>query len=572
MHTRLPGLIALTFVSVFSFTAFADDVSIRAESRIAAVTVYSDRAKVTRVAEVDVPKGAHTIVFDNLPRGLFTDSLRAEGSSRVPVTFGAVAHKEVTGAELSVERERELREKLEELQDRQAAINAEKHAIEARKSFITSIGQTATLRNNENLSEFNLKPAEWAAAAGAIFTETLASMKATLDLDIKNRSLSKEIAKIQSDLAKIGTGARATYSVMIPIEAEAAGRLAVSLSYQIANATWQPVYDARLDTSEKGGLALIQYGTVRQSTGEDWKDVALALSTAQPQRGTSLPDLQPMWVNAYDHRKAAPTALQFSSSAMDGAAMSNYAPVAAEKAEALDEWKSRAVTRRFEMEPAAAKFAAATIETGGFVTEYAIPGPSNVPADGTETRLMVGTFDTGSKLEIHVKPQISTDAYLVSVATLKGEAPALPGKVSLFRDGAYVGAGRLPLLRAGEEQPLYFGIDDNVAVKRKTLKDERREQGVISAETVLERRYVTEIQNLHKSDVTLVVKETVPAPQNEQVKLALAKDTTPGFETDAANIKGLLQWSFRMAAQEKKDVTLGWSLAWPKDMELSGLR
>lgn len=570
MHKRLSGFIALSFVSVFALTAAAsDDVSIKAESKITAVTVYSDRAKITRVAEVDVPKGAHTVVFENMPRGLYADSLRAEGSSRVSVTFGAVAHKEVTGVELSVEKERELRAKLEDLQDQQAAINAEKHAIEARKSFIASIGQTATLRNNENLSEFNLKPAEWASAASAIFTETLASMKATLEQDIKNRSLSKEIAKVQSDLNQVGTGSRTTYSVAIPVEAAEAGKLTVSLSYQIANATWQPVYDARLDTADKGSLALIQYGTVRQSTGEEWKDVALTLSTAQPQRGTSLPDLQPMWVNAFDVRasRASPQSLQFSAATMEAGASSNYAPAAEYKADG-----SFSASLGSDEALKEVQFTTAKIETGGFVTEYAIPGPSTVPSDGTETKLMVGTFDTDSKLEIHVKPQISSDAYLVSVAKLKGEAPALPGKVNLFRDGAYVGAGRLPLLRAGEEQPLYFGIDDNVSVKRKTLKDERREQGVISAETVLDRRFVTEIQNLHKDEVTLVVKETVPASKNEQVKIEIAKDTTQGYEADAANIKGMLQWSFRLAAQEKKNVELGWSLAWPKDMELSGLR
>lgn len=223
--------------------------------------------------------------------------------------------------------------------------------------------------------------------------------------------------------------------------------------------------------------------------------------------------------------------------------------------------------------PKEATFAVAEINSGGYVTEYNIPGPATVLADGTETKLMVGAFETKNKLEIHIKPQMSTDAYLVSKMWLQGDSPILPGQVNLFRDGAFVGQSTIKLLRPDEEYGLYFGIDDQVSVKRKTLKDERQEQGVISRDSVLVRQYVTEVQNLHKTPVDVVVKETVPVPRNEKLKLEIQKDaTTPGYTENTANIKGMLQWAFTMPPKEKKDVKLGWTLSWPKDFNLSGLQ
>src|SRR5262249_26308948 len=160
---------------------------------------------------------------------------------------------------------------------------------------------------------------------------------------------------------------------------------------------------------------------------------------------------------------------------------------------------------------------------------------------------------------IHVKPQLSTDAFLVAKAKLKGDAPLLPGQANLFRDGAYVGQADLPLLRPGEEHGLYFGVDDQVAVKRKVLKDERRETGMLARDNLLERDVVTELQNLHKKPVEIVVKETVPVARNEKIHVEILKDealTTPNFEQDAANIKGLLTWTLKMAPSDKQDVKL----------------
>jgi uncharacterized protein (TIGR02231 family) len=219
-----------------------------------------------------------------------------------------------------------------------------------------------------------------------------------------------------------------------------------------------------------------------------------------------------------------------------------------------------------------AEFQTAQIETGGFVSEYKIPGPASITADGTETKVMVGTFGTESTLQIHVKPQLSTEAFLVAKAKLKGDSPILAGQVSLFRDGAFVGKSNLPLLRPDEEHSLFFGADDQVSVKRKVLKDEKTEAGMILRDNIQERHFITEIQNLHTKPVTIVVKESTPVGRNDKITTDIVKsETTSGYEQDSANIKGLLRWEFTIEPKAKKDVKLGWKVTWPKDTNLSGI-
>lgn len=549
------------FLAAFPVVSFAAEFE--TESDIRAVTVYTNRAKLTRQAVVDIPAGAHTVIFSDLPAGILTDSLRIEGKAQTEVTFGALAHKQSIKTDFAAPRERELNEKLEMLNDQRRALEAEKAALAAQKSFLENLGTQAGLRADEDIGEIDLKPDQWGAASETIRAGIADILGKDIALDIKLRALDKEIMQVQGEIGQLYTGQTITWQVSVPVETDAATKLTLDLSYQVENATWQPLYDARLETAD-AKLDFVQYGAVRQQTGEDWSNVALTLSTAQPHRGAGLPELQPLWVSVWDHEVSASPGGAISSRYRGAAMKQNLAEFSA----AAD----MAVPAAAPMEEQAAVFAAAEINTGGFVSEYKIPGPATVPADGTETKLMVGSFKTENKLQVQIKPQLSTEAYLVARSKLLGEAPILPGPVNLFRDGAYVGQSHLPLLRSGEEQELSFGIDDQVSVERRIVMDERSEDGVIARDNALERHFVTELQNLHAQPVGIAVLETIPVSQDEKLKVEIVKNaTTPGYTADKDNIKGLLEWKMTMQPKEEKSVKLGWKVSWPKGHQLSGL-
>ncbi len=548
------------FFSVSSSEAvFAAEIM--AKSELQAATVYTNRATLTRQAIIDVPAGAHKLVFSGLPNDLLPDSLRAEGSAKASVIFGALSHKQVFAAKLVIPREQELHDKIEALQDQRKVVSAEKAALGAKQAFLTNLGKLAGLRANEDIAEIDLKPEQWGAAADTIQGNTAAILKANLAHDISLRKIDREIRKLQKDIQDITApdprayGRRSTYQVSIPLEVEVATKLTIELSYQVPGVSWRPLYDARLDT-ETGDLEITQFGVVQQRTGEDWKDIALVLSTAQPHRGAGLPDLSPMWVNLFQREPMASKRAMFSA----GAVMEDSAVMALAEAP---------MERRREMK---AQFVQAEIDTGGFTSEYRIPGPSTVVSDGTESKLLIGSFETENKLQIQIKPQLSTNAFLVASAKLKGEAPILPGRVSLFRDGAYVGQSVFPLLRPEEEHSLGFGIDDQIAVTRRVMKDEHSEAGLISKDSIKERHFLTELQNLHTIPVELIVFETLPVSKDKKIEVEIKnKATSPGFEEDADNVKGLLRWSLKLEPQQKTDIKLGWKVSWPEGSSISGL-
>ncbi len=562
--SRVIFSVFLCFSAVISLPAKAEEIVV--DSRVMAATVYNDRATLTRSAKVEIPAGAHTLIFKGLPLNIFTDSIRAQGSSSADVIFGAVEHKRDSSEDFIVPREKELHAQIEKLEDEKKVNHADKRALATARKFLENLGKTASLRENEEIAKLELNPETWANATDGLTVKLAENFKADLALDIKIRTAQRKIQKLQNDLRGLRTGQKQSYSVSLPLETSSATTLNVDLLYQISNVSWQPTYDARLDV-KSGKLELVQYGSVWQRTGEDWDNVKLTLSTAQPSRGAGLPDLSSHWVSIYQHRVRKSENLSQVAFGSMGASAPMERMKSMAVADAIDMESDKRMAPRKE-----ASFQSAQINTEGFVGEYIIPGPVDVKADGTKAKVLIGSFETENTLEVQVKPQISTSGYLVAKAELKGDAPILPGKVSLFRDGAYIGQSHTGMLRPGDETQLAFGIDDNVSITRNTLVDKRSEAGMISKSTVQERGYVTRIKNLHKTSIALAVLETIPASTDQKISVSIIKEkTTQGYKSDVDDVTGLLRWSMKLAPKKEAEVKLGWQVSWPKDDAISGL-
>ena len=108
-------------------------------------------------------------------------------------------------------------------------------------------------------------------------------------LDEQREDLQTKISTVQNQLGELrGSGGRAYKTVIVRVSSTQPGNLDVALSYTVPGASWSPSYDARVLSGERA-VSLGYFGIVRQSTGEEWKDVALTLSTARPGLGGAAP-------------------------------------------------------------------------------------------------------------------------------------------------------------------------------------------------------------------------------------------------------------------------------------------
>ena len=100
---------------LFLATALAA-LAANVDSTITAVTVYTDRAVITRTAAADLPAGITELVFSRLPQTLDERSLQVSGQGSAPVTILDVSTRPTHVDFAANPRVQELEEQLQRLQ------------------------------------------------------------------------------------------------------------------------------------------------------------------------------------------------------------------------------------------------------------------------------------------------------------------------------------------------------------------------------------------------------------------------------------------------------------------------
>jgi len=219
-------------------------------------------------------------------------------------------------------------------------------------------------------------------------------------------------------------------------------------------------------------------------------------------------------------------------------------------------------------EPQQAEERRAAVETQAFQAVYGIAGRVTVPATGEAKRVQIDEAQLDPALAVRTVPKRDAKAFLYAKVTMARGTPILPGPVALFRDGTFVGNGRLPLLSPGEEHELGFGVDDAVRVKHAIAEEKRAETGIITSSKTDMRSYRISVKNLHERPIPVTVIDQIPVSQNADIKIELLGKTAPS-RRDMEDKRGLLAWDMELKADEEKVVEFGYRVTWPSAKKIT---
>jgi uncharacterized protein (TIGR02231 family) len=214
------------------------------------------------------------------------------------------------------------------------------------------------------------------------------------------------------------------------------------------------------------------------------------------------------------------------------------------------------------MVPAAAYERQATIEAAAFQALFSVPGRLTVPATGEQKRMQLDVAEIDPSLVVRTVPRLDAKAFLYAKMTSPKTTPYLPGQVSLFRDGTFVGTGRLPLLSPGDDLELGFGADDSVRVRHAIVDEKRGESGIITTSKTDQRNYRIAVKNLHAQPIQLSILDQIPVSQNQDIKVELVTRTPP-TRRDIDDKRGTLAWDSKLEPDEERVLEFGYRVTWP---------
>lgn len=541
--------------------------AIEQKTPISQVVIYNDRVEITRMHKTGYQPGEYQFRMTDLPSSLDENSVRASGSGTAEVKINGVKIETVYLDTTTNQRYKALEDSVEQLKDQQKIYDDRYSLLQKESDYLEKIknASTAVPAGRESDKPRSTTVSEWTGLYNFYDAKSEAVNKELRSIEKSKKALQARLNALQSRLHKLSAGARLTKKdVSVSFTVKKEGSLALSLSYMMMGASWHPLYDIRVSPENKE-VEFTYYGVIYQNTGEDWKNVKITLSTAQPSISGSMPALKPWYVDVYQqyYQKG-----QASQRAKQNIAYSKeqQAPVPAEMAYFVD---GTSVTDQLAG-ARGASINVSDVEFTGTSYVYQTPGENNIPSDGEPHKIPIAFETLKADFEYSSAPRLKQYAYLQGKVKNSTEYPFIAGDINVFFGNNFVGTSAINTVIPSEKFDVSLGIDEGIKITRQKMKD-LVENGKRIKRTY---GYKITVKNLKKTKEILTVNEQYPVTRNDKIKIKLV---SPKFDDEKLEYgikekaNGLIEWKMELGPQEKKEMELEYILEYPSGVSVTGL-
>ncbi|KAH3757943.1 mucoidy inhibitor MuiA family protein [Pelomyxa schiedti] len=530
------------------------------------VCVYSDRAELTRTLTFTTESGLNDIVVTGVP-AIDENSIRVTGGT------GQVTILEVSSSIVQVESVKKTtsemnEEKLEELQNQEKLLLSKEATLKHEREWVN------------NLLLESIKPKKGltlhSEAAGALL-EFHSSNAARLDSALVQ--IAKEIKELRSQIAKalpVGVASEQPASskreITITIHSPEKATVNLRLSYITRGASWSPSYDARV-TSNSPNFQLIYYGKIINSTGEDWNNTHIVLSTAQPAIGGEPPKLTTSMVSISPHASYSYMNAQVHNAynALDNV----------HQQQRFHQAYQQPYQQSYQMQMQLQSYQQREMESNVLADFSASPAPPPPPpavsvlTTEAHQAICATTFEVPHTTSIasdqkphKVRLVVCSNAYLRLNVNNTSPYIILPGTVQVFVDSNFVTSSQIKLINPGEKFTIYLGVDSSIVVKPKPKSEKSSVVGLLKRTKTkdITAGYVVKNTKPTKMRVTLYI--PIPRAQDDKVKVVLKDPVLENNPLVKLNEYNNLVWPLDLNSNQETTITYSYSFEYPNGTEL----
>lgn len=514
-------------------------------SSIREVTVYTSGALVKREGSGKVGKGVQQLLVDVQAFDLDRDSLSARVFGEGEIQ--GVQYREIAVAESPQEGIKRLEQKLRKLEGTKRQLADEKAVLDKKELFLTSLIRSP-LSPPATENRISLPGVQDLDRMLAFLGTSLKSINEKRQpLDERLQDLEKEIAAAQGELDALKGQGRAKRRVIdVTFDSRTEQTVRIETAYLVPRASWQPLYKAAVSPDLRSA-DLTMFSTVRQKTGEDWKDVVLSISNAVPLRGASLPDQQSWYLDVprpvYKKLARAELAAPAPAPALDmGAAPQQEA--------------SLTVAERNETP---------------LSIEYRMPARVTVESGEKESFLPLFSKPLEGQFSFYAAPRTSPLAFLICDA--RADRELLAGPMNAYFGGRFVGKTFMEEKRAGEGFRVGLGADREVRVKREKTRDKARETswGFEKKNIARDIAYRITVENLKNRPVRMRVVDAVPVSRTDRIEVKDLKVTPGPSDKSYQGREGVYAWDLDIDAGSTREIAVEFTVTYPRETPPAGL-
>jgi len=514
------------YSALFSRADFAGEESPEevVTGRIDSVTVFADRAQIRRVAAVRMEGAQKVLRFVSLPASLVPDSVRATGEG---LAVSSVSIRPARPMDETALNNHPLKRKLLSLAQEMRLETDKQNIAKEQLRVLGSFGQYAGNQTDRELRQSAIRTQDWGEALRFLEEKRVFYMDRIRKSEDRMDDLRQEIKLVTEQFAKISqTGNRSSFDVEVICSGPAQSQGNVSIEYTVTGVSWTGIYDLH-GSSEGGDFRLESRVALKQSTGEDWSNVSLTLSTARPSTGMSPGLLRPWRIgpgsfHAVDHD--------------------------------VDQGETR--------ETGGDRFSGGGDNSASF--SLLLPGHQTIPGDNSERRITLQSASIHGDVAYVAVPSLSSSVFMRASLKNTTESPLIWTSVNVFIDGTFMGSV-VPGRRAavGEEFDLYLGPDQRMQAKRVLIRGDVVGTGILSKKVEIRNQWQIEISNHTRKTRRIIVMDRFPVSADPNLTLKFQGSSRSDVKADA---NGILSWNLDVNAGETQKFDFTYSIEIPQEM------
>lgn len=598
----LTALLAVFFVSVF-----AKDESTNVPSTLKSVIVYRSGAEMVHTTAAMLKQGDNLLVVENISNQLDINSIQVKAPASVTILGIEFSGNYLASAEPSV-REKMLSDSLENVED-----NIDKIKL----SITNTTDLLGVLKDNRNIKgeQTGMSVAELAKLMDYYKTKSLELQN---DLQQQNNRLKKLNTlheRIENQIEEEQKKNNKTFGrLTLRLNAAMEGKSDFTISYIAKNAYWTPYYDVRVDNINSP-LRLSYKAKIVQTTGIDWKQVKLSLSTSTPTQWGNAPllnawflayvnpvnvmnkslatmnTIQPMLagrasgvvVNGYATGAASEIKLRGINSMdsdkqplyiVNGSEMSSedfakispndIADIKVIKDEAASIYGARASNGAIVITLKSGLEDYISVSDNALNLNFDIDKPYDVPTNGKEQIATLQNTEIKAYYKHYAVPKLDKNTYLLAEIPGWDKLNLLPGDANIILEGTYVGKSFIDPSSTSDTLNLTLGKDERVNIKRQKIVDFSSVK-FLGSNKLQKFTYELTVKNNKAENINVLLKDQFPLSTNKDIEVTLID--AGGAEVN--NELGILNWKLALAPGESRKLQFIYSIKYPKDKTLN---
>ncbi len=327
-------------------------------------------------------------------------------------------------------------------------------------------------------------------------------------------------------------------------------------------AYWNPSYDLKV-ANISSPLTLIYKAKLVQTSGIDWKQVKLTLSTSVPNQNGNAPVLKTWFLGLIDPLARSEDSFKENTIQSFNAAPSGSSYQLKEIAGiGYSTKRNDAVLYKNLQEKPLGDYV--SVRDNEMNVVFDIDIPYDIPGNGKEQSVELKNYSIPVNFKYYSAPRLDKESYLLGELSDWGKLNLLPGEANIIFEGTYIGKSFIDPNSTQDTLNLTLGRDRRVVVTREKLTDYSSVK-FLGANKRQIFTYEITVKNNKKEKLQLLLKDQYPISTNKDVEIELLEASGAAVNSET----GVTTWKIELAPGESKKYRISYSVKYPKDRALN---